>query len=105
MNTNLLPLEIKGDSIEDTFKANAIINLNLKQLNSNISLLPESQNHVDIEDMSFLKYLSHVNKLIYKNSQLIGFDYPLIEDDFSFAYEAVKKVYEPIADYFKSIEK
>ena len=97
---NLHVLDFHEDTKGKAFDANTKININLKQLNGNIELLPESEDDERIQDMSELKYLRTVYEILYENSKLIGFDYPLIESDLSFAFNTKDKIYIPINNYF-----
>lgn len=96
-------LNVSTDLDDHAFAANKKINFNLKQLNSQIELLPESIEDLGGEKLSTLKYLSLINETIYKNSLLIGFDYPKIEADLAFALNTKSKVYDPINKYFISL--
>lgn len=98
-------LNASTDLDDHAFEANKKINFNLKQLNNQIELLPESFEELGGGKLSTLKYLSLINETIYKNSLLIGFDYPKIETDLAFALNTKSKVYDPINKYFISLTK
>ncbi|WP_099475523.1 hypothetical protein [Acinetobacter pittii] len=98
-------INMQNDLDGHAFEANKKINSNLTQLSNEIKLLPESIVDLSGEKLSLLKYLSQINETIYKNSLLLGFDYPKYEEDITFAFNTLEKVYEPINKYFISIVK
>ncbi|MBJ9958385.1 hypothetical protein [Acinetobacter courvalinii] len=94
---------IKEHDLEGSaFEANKKINFNLQQINSDIELLPVS-NNMKPENDSELLYLRKVYECLKRNSKLIGFEYPEFEVNFEFAFKTKEKIYNPINEYFKSL--
>lgn len=98
-------IDLDKDLQDKAFKANKKINFALKQVNQNVKLLPESVNDPIIQDMSECMYFRTIYEVIQSNSNLIGFNYPDIEINFTFAYKTKEKVYKPISEYLLTLIK
>lgn len=98
-------IDLDKDLKDLALRANKKINFNLKQINKSVKLLPESIDDPQIKGVSSLQYFKTVNEIMYANSKIIGFDYPLLEEDVSSLILIEKQIYQPIAKFFLTLIK
>ncbi|MDQ8937246.1 hypothetical protein [Acinetobacter rudis] len=90
------------DLLRKAFDANKKLNSYFQQVSKELKLLPED-NNPEVKKMTRICYFYHINELIYENSKLLGFDYPLYSHHISFAINTKQKVYAPVMKHMRTL--
>lgn len=89
------------DLLGKAYSANKILNLYFQKTGIGLRMLPENSLDPETKGMSRIAYFYYVNEVLYHNSKLLKFDYPLYVKHLSFAVNTKEKVYGPIIEYLK----